>query len=71
MAMSLYKISYAETEFGAPAWTQRSYRDWLVDRWLEKNCKGPYYHGPGWQSTKSVEFELSEDAVKFALVWGR
>ena len=67
--MSLHKVVYGATTDGVLASGQRSYKDWLVDRWLEDNCKYPYYHNPGWTITKFIEFESEKDAVNFALRW--
>ncbi len=65
----MHKVIYAHTLDGVLAQYQRSYKDWLVDRWLEDNCKGNYYHSPGWTTEKFIEFEDSKDAVMFALRW--
>ncbi len=67
--MALYQIVYAKTENGVQARYQRSYKDWLVDQWLEQNCRGRYYHSPGWRTEKFIEFEDSKDAVLFAMRW--
>lgn len=68
--MTLHKVKYAETADGVLAAYQRSYRDVLVDRWLEDNCKKPYYHSPGYLTEKFIEFEDDCDATMFALKWG-
>ena len=67
--MSLYKVVYAETADGVLAAYQRSYKDWLVDEWLEKYCQSPYYHSPGYLTEKFIEFECERDATMFALRW--
>lgn len=67
--MPFYKVVYAKTADGVQGRYQRSYKDWLVDRWLEENCRGSYYHDPGWTTEKYIQFEHSEDAVLFALRW--
>lgn len=67
--MTFCKVVYAQTEQGIQAKYQRSYKDWLVDQWLEQNCKKPYYHSPGWCKEKFIEFECSKDATLFALRW--
>ena len=65
----LHRVVYAYTVDGAMAAYQRSYKDVLVNAWLEENCKHPYYHSPGWMSEKFIEFEDDEEAVVFALRW--
>jgi hypothetical protein len=67
--MALHRVVYAKTVDNMQAHYQRSYLDCLVDQWLEENCQGRYYHGPGWLMVKSIEFEDSKDAVMFALKW--
>jgi hypothetical protein len=54
-----------------PAVYQRSYKDHLVNAWLEDNCQHPYYHSPGYFKEKFIEFECDEDAVAFALKYGK
>jgi len=54
-----------------PAVYQRSYKDHLVNAWLEDNCQHPYYHSPGYLHEKFIEFECDEDAVAFALRWAK
>jgi hypothetical protein len=49
----------------------RSLLDYNVDRWLEENCQGRYYHNPAWTREKFIEFEDSRDAMWFALRYGR
>ena len=66
----LHKVTYAQTEDGVLAVYQRSYKDHLVDTWLESNCKHPYYHSPGYLREKFIQFECDHDAVLFALMWG-
>lgn len=65
----LHRVKYAETVDDVPAQYQRSFKDYQVDAWLEKNCKHPYYHSPGYLKEKSIQFECDEDAVLFALMW--
>lgn len=67
--MPFYTVVYAKTTDGVQSGYQRSYKDWLVDQWLEENCTGPYYHNSGWTMEKFIQFERSEDAVHFALQW--
>jgi hypothetical protein len=67
----LHKVVYAYTVDHVQAFYQRSYLDHLVDEWLEKNCKHSYYHGPGYLEEKFIQFECDEDALLFALKWGR
>jgi hypothetical protein len=65
----LYKVKYADTADGVLAAYQRSYKDVLVDAWLESNCQHPYYHSPGYLTEKFIQFEDSKDATMFALRW--
>jgi hypothetical protein len=67
--MAFHKVVYAEYTDNVQSQYRRSYKDWLVDQWLEANCQAPYYHSPGWCTNKFIEFECSEDAVHFALRW--
>ena len=67
----LHKIKYADTVDSVQAQFQRSYRDHLVDEWLEANCKHSYYHSPGWITEKFIEFEDDRDAFWFALRWAK
>lgn len=50
---------------------QYSYKDHLVNTWLEDNCKHPYYHSPGYLREKFIEFQCDQDAVAFALKYGQ
>jgi hypothetical protein len=63
----LHRVVYAKTVDGVMAMYQRSYKDYLVDAWLETNCQHPYYHSPGYLREKFIEFECDEDAAMFAL----
>ena len=54
-----------------PAQYQRSYKDHLVDQWLQANCHSPYYHSPGYLDEKFIHFEDDAEAVAFALRWGQ
>ena len=65
----LHRVVYAHTEDGTLAAYQRSYKDVLVDMWLEENCHNPYYHSPGYLTEKFIEFEDDAEAVMFALRW--
>ncbi len=65
----LHKVVYAYTADDVQAFYQRSYKDHLVDAWLEENCKGAYYHSPGYLKEKFIQFEDDADAVLFALRW--
>jgi hypothetical protein len=65
----LHKVVYAYTVDNVQARYQRSYKDYLVNAWLEENCKGAYYHGPGYLKEKFIQFEDDADAVLFALRW--
>jgi len=66
----LHKVVYAYTTDHVQAFYQRSYKDHLVDAWLEANCKHSYYHSPGYLKEKSIHFEDDEEAMWFALRWG-
>jgi hypothetical protein len=66
--MTFYKVVYAKYN-DIESGKLRSYKDWLVDQWLEEHCRAPYYHDPGWTKEKFIQFENSEDAVNFALRW--
>jgi hypothetical protein len=63
----LHKVIYAYTVDFVQARYQRSYKDCLVDEWLENNCKHPYYHSPGYLNEKFIQFEDDVEAVMFAL----
>ncbi len=65
----LHKVVYAKTANDVEARYQRSYKDYLVDEWLEENCQHPYYHSPGYLREKFIEFECDEEALMFALRW--
>jgi len=69
--MALYTVVYHRLETGQLAGHIRSLLDDNVDRWLEENCQGRYYHNPGWTDTKYIQFEDSRDAMWFALRYGR
>ncbi len=64
---TLYKVVYSRTTDGIRAQWQVSYKDYIVNQWLEENCKGKYYHSPGYLTEKFIEFEDSNDATWFAL----
>ena len=65
----LHKVVYAHTTDDVQARYQRSYKDHLVNMWLESNCKHPYYHSPGYLCEKFIQFECDQEAVIFALKW--
>ena len=65
----LHRVVYAHTEDDVMAMYQISYKDHLVNAWLEENCKHTYYHSPGYLYEKFIEFECDEEAVLFALKW--
>ncbi len=65
----LHKVVYAKTADGVQAQYQRSHKDYLVDTWLEENCKHGYYHSPGYLKEKFIQFECDEEALMFALRW--
>lgn len=69
MVPKLHKVVYAKTLDNVQAQYQRSYKDHLVDAWLEENCRHPYYHSPGYLKEKFIEFEDSKEAMWFALRW--
>jgi len=65
----LHKVVYAYTADHVQAFYQRSYKDHLVDEWLEKNCRHRYYHSPGYLQEKFIQFEDDQEAMLFALRW--
>lgn len=65
----LHRVVYAHTVDGVQAQWQKSYKDYIVNQWLEQNCRSPYYRSPGWLQEKFIEFEDDEEAVLFALRW--
>lgn len=66
----LHKVVYAHTTDDVQASYQRSYKDCLVDSWLQSNCRSGYYRSPGYLKEKFIQFEDDEEAVMFALRWG-
>jgi hypothetical protein len=66
----LHRVVYdARVDDAIPAMYQYSYKDHLVNAWLKENCKNPYYHSPGYDREKFIEFEDDEEATLFALRW--
>lgn len=65
----LYKVVYSQTQGGVQAQYQFSYKDHLVNEWLKENTDGRYYHSPGYLTEKFIEFEDSEEATLFAIMW--
>ena len=65
----LHRVKYADTADRVQAVYQYSYKDHLVNEWLEANCRHPYYRSPGYLYEKFIEFECDEEAVMFALRW--
>lgn len=65
----LHTVVYAYTADHVQAFYQRSYKDHLVDEWLKKNCRSPYYHSPGYLKEKFIQFEDDQEAMLFALRW--
>ena len=63
----LHKVVYAKTVDRVQAQWQISYKDYIVNNWLEENCKHGYYHSPGYLMEKFIEFECDEEAFMFAL----
>lgn len=63
----LHKVVYAKTVDRVQAQWQISYKDYIVNNWLEENCKHRYYHSPGYLTEKFIEFECDEEAFMFAL----
>ena len=43
--------------------------DYQLNTWLKENCKGYYYHSPGWMKEKFIQFEDDHDALLFSLRW--
>ena len=67
----LHKVVYGNTVDGVQAQWQKSYQDYIINQWLDENCKEPFYHSPGYLTEKFIEFEDSEEALMFALRWGK
>lgn len=67
----LHKVVYAHAVDGTPAKYQRSYKDYLVDEWLQENCQSPYYHSPLYLRERFIQFEDDEEAFMFALSFGQ
>jgi hypothetical protein len=65
----LHRVKYAGTIGEVITMYQRSYKDYLEDEWLKANCRGNYYHSPGYFKEKFIEFEDDHDAAMFALRW--
>ncbi len=65
----LHKVVYAKTTDSVQAQWQISYKDYIVNQWLEDNCKHGYYHSPGYLKEKFIQFECDEEAALFALTW--
>ena len=66
----LHRVVYDHREDEAVlAGDQYSYKDHLVNAWLDEYCRGNYYHSPGYERKKFIEFEDDEDATLFALRW--
>jgi hypothetical protein len=65
----LHRVVYAEAEDGVFTDYQLSDKDHLVNEWLKKNCKRPYYRSPGYIREKFIQFEDDEEAMLFALRW--
>jgi hypothetical protein len=63
----LHKVVYAKTVDRVQAQWQISYKDYIVNKWLEENCKHGCYHSPGYLYEKFIEFECNEEAFMFAL----
>jgi hypothetical protein len=68
---ALHRVVYDNIEYGTTKVWELSYRQLEVNRWLEANCKGRYYHGPGWREEQFIEFEDDQDAMWFALKYGQ
>jgi hypothetical protein len=66
----LHKVVYGKTVDGVQAQWQVSYKDYLVNEWLEENCKHGYYRSPGYFTEKFIEFQDDEEAFMFALKFG-
>ena len=63
----LHRVVYGKTMDGVLAQYQVSYLDYIVNEWLETNCKNRYYHSPGYLTEKFIEFEDDAEATWFAL----
>lgn len=66
----LHRVHYGTSVDGIYAKYQKSLRDYQIDSWLKENCRAPYYHST-YHFDKFIQFEDDEDAVMFALMWGR
>jgi len=66
----LHTVHYSTSVDGVDAKYQTSLRDHYVDAWLKENCKAQYYHST-YHRDKFIQFEDDEDAVLFALRWGK
>lgn len=65
----LHKVTYARTVDKVQAQWQISYKDYIVNQWLEENCRHGYYRSPGYMTVKFIQFECDEDAALFALTF--
>jgi len=58
--MALYTVVYHRLETGQLAGHIRSLLDDNVDRWLEENCQGRYYHNPSWTGESLLNSKIAE-----------
>jgi hypothetical protein len=65
----LHRVDYSRLYDDVNVQYQKSYRDYIVNQWLEDNCKHGYYHSPGYLREKFIQFECDEEALMFALRW--
>jgi hypothetical protein len=64
----LHKVVYSNTVDDLPAYTQNSYKDYLVKKWCKENCKHRFYVNTSNHTTeKFVEFEDDREAFLFKL----
>lgn len=63
----LHRVVYGYSNNQIDDLYHRGYLDIEVDAWLKSNCRSPYYHSPGWNPEKSIQFEDDEEAFRFAL----
>jgi hypothetical protein len=64
----LHKVVYSNTVDNLPAYTQTSYKDFLVKKWCKENCKHKFYINTSNHTTeKFVEFEDDREAFLFKL----
>lgn len=66
----LHTVFYGIRFDGTDADQQQRLFNYRVDSWLRENCRAAYYHST-YHVDKFIQFEDDEDAVLFALRWGK